>query len=162
MAVATGTSAYAPVQIHNHEAVHGAPSQPTTMPPYRPPNDQERIRWSLWDRSWELAACVVAILTLIGMIAVLRIYDGKTQPNWPAGINLNAIIALLTTLMKAAMATYIAEALSQLKYSWFKDTRRLSDLAALDSASRGAWGAAQLLVNYVPRCATSLPSLASR
>ncbi|KAH1329669.1 hypothetical protein KXX47_006693 [Aspergillus fumigatus] len=126
------------------------------MPPYRPPNDQERIRWSLWDWSWELAACVVAILTLIGMIAVLRIYDGKTQPNWPAGINLNAIIALLTTLMKAAMATYIAEALSQLKYSWFKDTRRLSDLAALDSASRGAWGAAQLLVNYVPRHLASL------
>jgi hypothetical protein len=125
----------------------------------RPATDQEKIRWSLRAWSWELAACVVAILTLVGIIVVLRIYDGKTQPNWPAGINLNAIIALLTTLMKAAMATYIAEALSQLKWTWFKDTRKLSDLSALDSASRGAWGSAQLLVQYVPRCANLLSCL---
>jgi hypothetical protein len=125
----------------------------------RPPTDGEKIRWSLWDWSWELAACLVAILTLSAIIVVLRMYDGKTQPNWPAGINLNAIIALLTTLMKAAMATYIAEALSQLKWTWFRETRQLGDLSALDSASRGAWGSAQLLVQYVPRCAILLTYL---
>jgi hypothetical protein len=156
MAAAKGPSDYVPVQIYNHEAVHEGSYPPTTMHHNRPATDQEKIRWSLWDWSWELAACVVAILTLVGIIVVLRIYDGKTQPNWPAGINLNAIIALLTTLMKAAMATYIAEALSQLKWTWFKDTRKLSDLSVLDSASRGAWGSAQLLVQYVPRCAVPL------
>ncbi|GIK00947.1 hypothetical protein Aspvir_004977 [Aspergillus viridinutans] len=156
MAAAKGPSDYVRVQIQNPEAVHGLSYQPTTMHHYGPPSGREKIRWSLWDWSWELAACLVAILTLASIIVVLRMYDGKTQPNWPAGINLNAIIALLTTLMKAAMATYIAEALSQLKWTWFKETRKLSDLSALDSASRGAWGSAQLLVQYVPRHLVSL------
>ncbi|RHZ61811.1 DUF3176 domain-containing protein [Aspergillus thermomutatus] len=158
MPEAKGLSDPYQVQIHNLDAGHEASYQ-QTVPLYhnRPPTDREKTRWSLWSWSWEFGACLVAIITLGGIIAVLRIYDGKTQPNWPAGINLNAIIALLTTLMKAAMATYIAEALSQLKWSWFREARTLSDLAALDSASRGAWGSAQLLVQYVPRCAT-LPS----
>ncbi|RLL95683.1 hypothetical protein CFD26_104288 [Aspergillus turcosus] len=128
----------------------------TTLYHNRPPTEREKTRWSLWDWSWELGACLVAIITLAGIIVVLRIYDGKTQPNWPAGINLNAIVALLVTLMKAAMATYIAEALSQLKWSWFTEARKLSDLSALDSASRGPWGSVLLLVQYVPRHLVSL------
>jgi hypothetical protein len=152
MAVAKKPSDHYRVQIQTLP-VQQASYQPTT-PLYqnRPPTEREKTRWSLWDWSWELAACLIAIITLGGIIAVLRIYDGKTQPNWPAGVNLNAIVALLVTLMKAAMATYIAESLSQLKWSWFNEARKLSDLSALDSASRGPWGSALLLVQYVPRC----------
>ncbi|KOC13378.1 hypothetical protein AFLA70_175g002570 [Aspergillus flavus AF70] len=91
---------------------------------------------------WEILSCVIAVASLAGIIVVLYMYDGKSMPDWPYGITLNAVISLLTTLMKAAMAFPITEALSQLKWSWFSRGNNLSDLALLDAASRGPFGAA--------------------
>ncbi|KAE8385910.1 hypothetical protein BDV23DRAFT_164216 [Aspergillus alliaceus] len=100
---------------------------------------------------WEILSCVIAVASLAAIIVVLYMYDGKSIPDWPYGITLNAVISLLTTLMKAAMAFPITEALSQLKWSWFSRGNQLSDLALLDAASRGAIGAVLVLLRFVPR-----------
>lgn len=100
---------------------------------------------------WEILSCVIAVASLAGIIVVLYMYDGKSMPDWPYGITLNAVISLLTTLMKAAMAFPITEALSQLKWSWFSRGNNLSDLALLDAASRGPFGAALVLLRFIPR-----------
>ncbi|KNG89899.1 hypothetical protein ANOM_001723 [Aspergillus nomiae NRRL 13137] len=100
---------------------------------------------------WEILSCVIAVASLAGIIVVLYMYDGKSMPDWPYGITLNAVISLLTTLMKAAMAFPITEALSQLKWSWFSRGNKLSDLAMLDAASRGPFGAALVLLRFIPR-----------
>ncbi|KAF5859830.1 hypothetical protein ETB97_002382 [Aspergillus alliaceus] len=71
--------------------------------------------------------------------------------DWPYGVTLNAVISILTTLMKAAMAFPITEALSQLRWPWSSQGNKLSDLALLDAASRGAIGAALVLMRYIPR-----------
>ena len=47
--------------------------------------------------------------------------------------------------MKAAILIVVNEGLSQLKWLWFRDTRRLHDMVAFDEASRGTWGSLKLL-----------------
>lgn len=103
--------------------------------------------------SWalEVVSSVVAVAALVAIIAVLYAYDGKPMPDWPYGITLNALVSLLSTVMKAAMAFPITEALSQLKWSWFNRGNKLSDLSALDAASRGAIGAFMVLFRFLPR-----------
>lgn len=133
-------------------------SQPDTPRPSAPltPDEQTLVKaqstgfWGVgW--LWELVSCVIAIGSLVGIIVVLYVFDGKSTPDWPYGITLNALISVLETVMKAAMAFPITEALSQLKWSWFNEGNKLSDLALLDAASRGAVGAVVVLFRFIPR-----------
>ncbi|KAK1144074.1 hypothetical protein N8T08_005736 [Aspergillus melleus] len=111
--------------------------------------------------SWalEVVSSVVAVAALVAIIVVLYAYDGKPMPDWPYGITLNALVSLLSTVMKAAMAFPITEALSQLKWSWFNRGNKLSDLSALDAASRGAIGAFMVLFRFLPRHLVSIGCL---
>ena len=132
-----------------------APGSPRPSTPLTP-NEQAFVRaqssgfWGAgW--SWEISSCVLAIGALVGIIVVLYVFDGQSTPDWPYGITLNALISVLVTIMKAAMAFPITEALSQLKWSWFNEGNKLSDLALLDAASRGAFGAFIVLFRFIPR-----------
>ncbi|KAK5099999.1 hypothetical protein LTS08_005714 [Lithohypha guttulata] len=98
----------------------------------------------LWEGlSFSVAlACFAAI---IGLLISLR--EHKT-PNWPSGLSVNAVLSVLVTVMKGAMGICITECLSQIKWTWFKRERKLIDLAIIDDASRGAWGAGRLLLTF--------------
>ncbi|CAG7921681.1 unnamed protein product [Penicillium olsonii] len=106
-----------------------------------------------WGSSWtlEFISCLMSVIFLAAIIVVLRMYDGKPMPDWPYGITLNALVSVLSTVMKAAMVFIITEGLSQLKWSWFSKGNKLSDLALLDAASRGPAGAFIALFRFVPR-----------
>lgn len=106
-----------------------------------------------WGSSWtlEFISCLMSVIFLAAIIVVLYMYDGKPMPDWPYGITLNALVSVLSTVMKAAMVFIITEALSQLKWSWFSKGNKLSDLALLDAASRGPAGAFIALFRFVPR-----------
>lgn len=133
-------------------------SQPSSPRPLSPltPNEQAFVKaqsTGFWGAgwSWELASCVIAIGSLVGIIVVLDVFDGKSTPDWPYGITLNALISVLVTVMKAAMAFPVTEALSQLKWSWFNEGNTLNDMALFDAASRGAVGAVVVLFRFIPR-----------
>lgn len=96
--------------------------------------------------TWEIASSLVAVACFTGILMLLLSVKDKPVPNWPSGITVNAILSVLVTVMKGAMGAIIAECISQLKWSWFKYQRKLIDLETLDDASRGAWGAATLLL----------------
>ncbi|KAE8394979.1 hypothetical protein BDV23DRAFT_169020 [Aspergillus alliaceus] len=102
---------------------------------------------------WEILSCVLGVVSLVAIIVVLYDYNGKPMADWPYGVTLNAVISILTTLMKAAMAFPITEALSQLRWPWSSQGNKLSDLALLDAASRGAIGAALVLMRCIPSAA---------
>ncbi|PYH89369.1 hypothetical protein BO71DRAFT_389806 [Aspergillus ellipticus CBS 707.79] len=106
--------------------------------------------------AWEILSCVIAVVALIAIIVVLYNYDNAPMPDWPYGITLNALISLLVTIMKAAMVFPITEGLSQLKWSWFNESNKLSDLSLLDAASRGAVSATFVLFRFVPRHMVSI------
>jgi hypothetical protein len=83
---------------------------------------------------------------LLCIVIVLKIFDGHPQPSIRWGITLNAVVALLTTIMKAGLLTLLTECTSQLKWIAFStNPRPLKDFDIYDSASRGGFGSVGLL-----------------
>ncbi|KAJ5666329.1 uncharacterized protein N7477_008777 [Penicillium maclennaniae] len=112
---------------------------------HRPLSSAEQV-WTLG-----ILACLTSIVFLVAIVAVLFNFDGKPMPDWPHGITLNTLVSVLSTVMKATMAFVLTESLAQLKWSWFRGGNKLSDLALLDAASRGAMGALIVLTRFLPR-----------
>jgi hypothetical protein len=127
--------------------VNGSTSPPQPLKLLaRSPTSKAFSRWNDW-WIWEILAGILSILSLLSICIVLAIYDGKPQPQIQWGITLNAVIAFIATIMRAAFITLLAEGTSQLKWLAFAgDTRRpLHDFNVYDAASRGGFGSLQIL-----------------
>lgn len=80
-------------------------------------------------------------------MGVVSRYNGRTLPDWPHDITLNALIALLATFANATISVCLASGISQAKWIRFKqEAAPLSDMEVFDEASRGSWGSLKLLV----------------
>jgi hypothetical protein len=100
----------------------------------------------------EALACVGSLLALIGIIAILVVYNGSSLPNWPYGITINSVIALFGTTIKALMLVAITACIGQAKWTYFNSkTHPLGDMVIYDSASRGPQGSIQLLWKFQAR-----------
>ncbi|KAI7775452.1 hypothetical protein LA080_006784 [Diaporthe eres] len=94
--------------------------------------------------SWWLEglAIVVSLLRLAAIVGLLYHFDGKEQPDWSYWINLNTVVATLSTILSP-----VAPAISQYKWYWFHHhPRRLIDIVRFDEASRGLMGSLKLLL----------------
>ena len=77
---------------------------------------------------------------------MLGMYDTKPAPQWPLGITINSLVALLTSLSRLAFMVPLVQGMSQLKWVWFSSKPRpLSDFQLYDEASRGPWGGVKIL-----------------
>ncbi|KAF3033408.1 hypothetical protein E8E12_000790 [Didymella heteroderae] len=96
---------------------------------------------------WEILSIAVAIGLIIAITVLLATYNGKPTPDWGERINLNALLATLSTVLRAMLVVVVSQVISQRKWEWFKITRKrpLSHLQKFDSGSRGIPGAVQLL-----------------
>lgn len=95
----------------------------------------------------EIGACILAVAAILALFATLYFYADKPSPDWPEWISLNTIVAIYVVLLKTGILLVAAEGLSQLKWNWISEHRALKDLVTFDDASRGPWGALQLLWN---------------
>ena len=61
--------------------------------------------------SWWLEglATVVSLVLLAAIMAILYHFDGKEQPDWPYWINLNTVVATLSTILRAQLLLVAAE-----------------------------------------------------
>ncbi|KAK1981889.1 hypothetical protein LZ30DRAFT_718893 [Colletotrichum cereale] len=96
---------------------------------------------------WELLSVALAIGLLSAIAALLALYDGKPAPDWGAHINLNALLAFLSTILRAMLVVVASQVISQRKWDWYgrERVRPLSDLQQFDSGSRGSLGALLLI-----------------
>lgn len=86
------------------------------------------------------------MIAMGAIVVILKLYDQKPLPQWRFSITINSLVALFSTISKAALLIPIAEGLSQLKWLWFAERpKKLFDFEAFDKASRGSWGSLQLL-----------------
>ena len=109
-------------------------------------------RYAVFRRwGWEIAALVLAVALLIAMVLILHAFEGQRVPYWGEWVNLNTIMAVLSTVLRGAVAVVIAEIISQAKWEWFGTgrTRPLRDLQDFDAGSRGVWGALGLVPTAV-------------
>jgi hypothetical protein len=102
----------------------------------------------LSEGSWlmEISSFVIGLSALVAMVGVLAHFDGRRMLNWPTGITLNALIAVLAAIANAGIAFPLQQGLSQLKWITFqREPRPLTDMEHFDDASRGVFGSAKLL-----------------
>ena len=117
-----------------------------------------RLIYNTW--AFETLAMLFSALTLIAIAVVLWVYDNKTRPHMPYGMNLNAIVAILATASKSSLLCAVTGVISQLKWTWFQVRgRRLHDIQTFDDASRGPIGAVALLISRTRNSVASIGAI---
>jgi hypothetical protein len=95
--------------------------------------------------AWEILMMALSAGILIALVVVLATRDNKPQPDWQY-ISLNSLISWLTTISRACILFSASEALGQLKWVWFMQREQpIHDLRTFDEASRGPFGALELI-----------------
>lgn len=112
----------------------------------------------VWSDTWlveclSLIACIGCILA-IGI--VLMVYNGKSLPDLPYGITMNAVISVLATASKSNLLLIVASSISQLKWVWYQKSRRLDDIQLFEDAAKGPMGSLQVLLRHGVLCLASL------
>ena len=81
------------------------------------------------------------------IVLILYLFQGRSLLDWPCPITINSLIAIFSTVMKAALSLPITASVSQAKWDWFHQEggQALADLEMYDQASRGLWGAVRVL-----------------
>jgi hypothetical protein len=80
----------------------------------------------------------------MGIIVTLHSLDGGPLPQWPYRLSINTFIAAFSVLIKASSGLMLAEGISHIKCTTTRP-RSLQSFVIHDEASRGPWGAANLL-----------------
>lgn len=105
---------------------------------------EKRRIWRYW--SFSFFALSIASALLISIIVILVKYDGQQLPHWPFSININTLVALLSTIYRASIVVVLADIIGQAKWAWFREKPRpLKQLQIYDDASRGVWGSFRLI-----------------
>lgn len=99
-----------------------------------------RLSW--W---WEASAIVLSITCTCLIIAILVSMHDKPLTEWKLPIQPSSLIAVFSTIAKSALLVPVAECISQLKWIYFENPTRLSQLQTFDDASRGPWGSLMFL-----------------
>lgn len=105
---------------------------------------------------FEFFGFVLALGSLLAVVAFLRVYEGRVSPEWklPVGagkykktfvLNINAIISIFTTTFTSGLLIPVAASMSQLKWVWFQQGHPLSHYQAFESATNGPLGSVILL-----------------
>ncbi|KAI1741519.1 hypothetical protein F4680DRAFT_415625 [Xylaria scruposa] len=115
---------------------------------------------------WEIIAVVLAMGLLGSIYGILRRYDGQRLPDWGSAININSLIAVLSTFLRALLGFVLAEIIGQAKWTYFiynksldgYDTpaRRLIAIDRFDRATKSVMSALSLLYYIIPGVTTSI------
>lgn len=108
-------------------------------------------RWLLEILSWAISA--------LCMGAVVGIYlhiNGHSMGDSASCLN---AVNVLGKVASAALIVPTSEALGQLKWNWFHNSKAIWDFEIFDKASRGPWGAALLLYRTKGRSLAALGAL---
>lgn len=65
---------------------------------------------NLW--AFEVLTLSAAVLVLVGLILLLKEFDGDKQPEWPDWINLSTIVSILATTLRTLLVVVIASGTS--------------------------------------------------
>jgi hypothetical protein len=83
---------------------------------------------------------------MFSIIIILGVWSGIALHDWKYRIQINSLIATLTTIGKTAMLVAVAESICQLKWlHFYQQPQRVSRFQDFDGASRGPWGSLVLL-----------------
>lgn len=134
------------IRLHttaSEDAINGVQSYRARQLAEPPPKSLNAGFVSPW--IWEVTALGIAIGLVAAIFSILGHFNGRVLPNWPLRINLNTLIALLSTIMRALLLISMAAVISQSKWLWYGRDRPLHHFRNFDEASRGVLGSFRLL-----------------
>ncbi|KAK8015647.1 hypothetical protein PG991_008535 [Apiospora marii] len=110
---------------------------------------------------WEFMLIILASGLIISIAALLEQNHGKPVPDWGNRISFNALLAFLSTILRATLVIIASQIISQRKWEWYKQEspRPLSDLQQFDAGSRGTFGALFLLPTILLKDAVALAAI---
>ena len=108
-------------------------------------------RWLFEMMSWLVSASC--------MIAIIFIYIHVKDQPMSSDSFLLTWTNVLGKISSAALIVPTSEALGQLKWNWFHESRAMWDFEIFDKASRGPWGAMMLLFRTKGRSLAALGAL---
>lgn len=122
--------------------------------------------WLAGSTTGGVGSCLLAWLWSLGcvmsIILLLKLYDNRPQTAWPVNVTINTTISLLTTVGKLGFVAANTAALGQLRWNWYSNPRKLSDIASFDTASRGSpIGSMQLIMKLHVRYLASIRAVVS-
>lgn len=93
-----------------------------------------RSRLSLVTVWWnEAVSLLMATGAFLAIVTILAVYDNKEQPAWKYSLNLNTLVAILSTLMRASLVVIVEEG----KHTSFVLSRGALTISSRQSAKMG-------------------------
>ncbi|KAF2012500.1 hypothetical protein BU24DRAFT_484153 [Aaosphaeria arxii CBS 175.79] len=160
----TSTSSIPPPLPQTSSTIPPPPGKPPSTRPHPSLNRYDRLQ-QLSNKIWliEYFSWALSLFTFLWITLVLSMRQDKPLPSWPLSITINALISVLSAVMKSSLLLPVGEAIGQLKWNWFRSGERpLVDFEAYDGATRGPWGSVLLLwtsrARYMLSTTSSAPS----
>ena len=139
---------------------HGSALATATRGPRKRTKLFSGLRWWLP----EIFATVLSLASLIALIVLVCVYRGHSieQVQLPISLTLNGLVAMLSTINRAALMVPVGSVLSQEVWLWLSGSSnrsthqrsRLRDLETSDNPSRGAWSSLIFLLSPKKRLPT--------
>ena len=124
--------------------------QPELPRLYEDPLSRTVLR-SKWPWFGEASLMVLCFASLFAIVAMLRVYDERPIFDWN-GVTLNAVVAVLSVIMKASLTSVLGACLGQWKWITFSRNRGpVIDFENIDHASHGSLGFFSVLLRkHIP------------
>lgn len=120
--------------LEGHESTDSSPERATKPQEW----------WPWW--WWEIGASCVSIVACGLLVLFLALIDQASRASWTFAIELNTLLAIISTVTKTSLMVPVVSCISQLKWRHFTRPHRLSHLDLIDRCSRGPWGSFVLLL----------------
>lgn len=87
---------------------------------------------------------------MLGLVILLKYFDGQEYEEWAFNITLNGVVAVISTVCHTALLVPVGGAISQAAWLYYlpekgKRTKDLEHIETFNDASRGAFGSLRLL-----------------
>ena len=130
--------------------------RPAKVEQHHSPKSKNKSILKEW--SSEMAMLALSILLFTAIVILLRQSDNHPMPSWSFHLNVNSMVAILSTLLRSSLFMILEQGLlhitghlsrltdesiiviSQLKWTWHTHPRPLQHLQYYDHASRSPWG----------------------
>lgn len=103
------------------------------------------FQWGQDSWALEYSGMVLSVACLIAIFILLSRLDNQPSAAWQSYFSIQTTLSIIATALKGATLLATTSAFGQLKWAWYCQSQQLSQLQTFDNASRGPFGAFQLL-----------------
>jgi hypothetical protein len=96
----------------------------------------------------EILCWFLALLSIIIIVIVLRVFNGQSLQKWHSGLSLNTVINVVSQIAQTAVFVPVAASISQMKWIWYSKIRPVGEMEDFDKASRGPMDSLWLITKH--------------